>query len=399
MSNKKSVLLVVTGSISAFKALDLLSLLKKNNYSIDIVLTESASKFIPAMNFNSLNDTPIYNDMFDVNLENEIGHIELSRKNDCVLIFPATANFIAKIAHGIADDLASTVVLASNKKIFISPAMNVEMWHNELTQENIKTLENKGVEILYPDSGKMACNEIGEGKLTNEVKAFEALEEYLKAKKSLQGKKILITTGGTREKIDDVRYIGNFSSGKQGIAIARKLKEIGAIVTIIKANTNCHIPSNFNITNVETAEEMLEETLKEIEKNDYDAAFFTAAVADFKAKNKSPGKIKKENLSSLTIELEKNPDILLEVSKHKNRPKKLIGFAAESQDKENNIINNAYKKLESKNCDHIVLNDVSEGRVFEKDESEVILINKDRSQNTIKGTKRIIALKLIELLF
>ena len=386
--------LIVTGGIAAYKALQLLSLFKKNDISTDIILTKNAQEFIPKINFNSLNDSPIYNDLFDTEFEKKIGHIELSRKNDCLLVYPATANFIAKLAGGIADDLASTICLASDKKVFVAPSMNVRMWENPITQENIKKLQEKGVEIISPEIGKMACGEEGEGKLVDENKTFFTIKSFLENRKKLQGKKILITAGGTKEKIDTVRYIGNFSSGKQAIAIAKKCELYGADVTVIKAATNCHIPYNLKIIEALSADQMYDVVFKELQKEKYDIAFFVAAVADFKPQIIEEQKIKKEGLEELNIKLVKNKDILAEVGVSKYRPNILVGFAAETG---GNLIEKATLKLQRKNCDYIILNDVSSGKVFAEDNNKITMIDKENITE-FSGSKLEVAEELINII-
>ncbi len=391
---KKSLLLIVTGGIANYKSLEIISLCKNNNIDVDVVLTESAKKFITPLTFNSLNNVPIYDDLFDNKLEGKIDHIELSRKNDLVLIYPATASFIAKISGGIADDLATATIIACNKPIFLAAAMNVEMWHNKITQENIEKLEkNSNIEIIYPESGKMACAEEGEGRIKNEQEVFKQLKNFFLYKNKLQGKKVLITLGGTIEKIDEVRYISNFSSGKQGVAIARKLLEYGAKVTIIKANSNCRMPAKARVIEAFSTDKMHKEVFKEIENSKYDYGFFVAAVADFKVKNITKNKIKKtEEEDVINLSLVKNPDILQATSIHKNRPETLIGFSAETD----NHLKNSKQKLVKKKCDYIILNDVKGGKVFNSENNNIIIIDKSGKTSKIQGSKDKIALELIK---
>jgi phosphopantothenoylcysteine decarboxylase/phosphopantothenate--cysteine ligase len=386
-----SILLIITGSIAAKKSIELCHLLIKNKINIDIILTKSALKFVKKKDFQDLNIKNIYSDIFNKDLEKKFGHISLSRKNNLILVYPATANFIAKIAAGKADDLASaSIVAANNKRIFIAPAMNVNMWDNNITRENIIKLESNSYEILYPESGRLACGDIGFGRLINPSDCFSLITNYLKYHKLLHNYNILITAGGTREKIDPVRYIGNFSSGKQAIAIAKKFSEYGASVTVIKANTNCHIPANLNIIEAESALEIFNIVKQELTKKKYDIGIFAAAISDYIVENYSPQKIKKSDNIKLNINLKPNIDILKQVGNSSYRPKILIGFAAETE----NHQENAYKKLQEKNCNFIILNDVSDGKVFGMDDNKISLISRDENVE-ISGSKLEIADKII----
>ena len=375
----KNILLVVTGSVAAYKSLELLSLLNKSDYKVEILFTKSSLEFVTELSFVSLNARVIKDDLFDVKQEGEIGHINLTRKNDLVVIYPATANFIAKLAHGIADDLASTIILAANKKILVAPAMNVQMWHNKVTQDNISKLEMIKMDIIYPDKGKLACGEEGEGKVKSPQELFENIESYFSNKEKLLGKNILITAGGTIEKIDPVRFISNFSSGKQAIAIAKQLKLLGANITLIIANHSCHIPGNINVIKVMTAEQMYNAVIYEINKTPYDMAFLTAAVCDYRVDQVMNNKIKKSSNDTMSINLVKNPDILKSLCLHKNKPKIVVGFAAETE----NLIGNAKKKILEKKCDIIVANNVSHGKVFGEDNNDVTLIHKHTKQGSL----------------
>ncbi|MBL6621539.1 MAG: bifunctional phosphopantothenoylcysteine decarboxylase/phosphopantothenate--cysteine ligase CoaBC [Rickettsiales bacterium] len=389
-----SILLIITGSVAATKSIDLCKLLIKKQILVDIILTQSALKFVKKEGFRNLDIKNIYSDIFNKDLEKKFGHIALSRKNNLVIIYPATANFIAKIASGKANNLASASILAANKKIFIAPAMNSYMWDNELTKNNIKKLESLSYETIYPNKGILACGETGYGRLAEPEDVLQIILKNLTYQKSLKGKNILITAGGTIERIDPVRFISNFSSGKQAVAIAKKLSEYGANVTLIKANTNCHIPNNLHIIEGESANDMYDIINRELKNKNYDIAFCAAAISDYRVKEPQSEKIKKSDNDELIIKLIKNKDILKHIGFSKHRPNILVGFAAETTD----FIKNASKKLKEKNCDYIILNDVSNGKVFGKDNNSVTLIS-NNEQNNISGSKIEVADKIIKKIF
>lgn len=393
LMKKKKILLIVTGSIAAYKALELVSLLKKNNYSISVLITNSALEFVTPLSFSSLGVTIIKNDLFDIEQEARMGHIQLSRENDIIIIYPATANFIAQISSGKADSLASAIILASNKKIFIAPAMNVEMWHNKITQKNISKLEDNNIDIIYPSKGKLACGEEGKGKVRSPEEVMEIIQNNFSYHKKLHGKNILITAGGTIEKIDPVRFISNFSSGKQGVAIARKCKEYGAIVTLIIGNTTCRIPNNLSqVIKIQSAKEMEIAVLTEIKKTTYDYLFMVAAICDYSPKQVIENKIKKDAKEDLNLTLVKNSDITKLVCDHKSRPQIVISFAAETE----NVISNAEKKLKSKTSDYIVANNVKNTEVFNSDHNDITLIGKQGAIGEYSGSKEDIATFLIK---
>ncbi len=367
LKNKK-ILLIISGGISAYKALDLIRLLKKNDVTIKTILTKGGKEFITPLSIASLTGNKVYENIFDSNNEAEIDHISLSRWADIILVLPITANFMTRLSLGKADDLATTAILASNKDIILVPAMNVRMWLHRATQNNFKTLVGYGYKFIGPETGEMACGEYGEGKMSSPRQIFTYLKNYFNRKDILKKKKIsaLITTGSTREYIDPVRYISNKSSGKQGYEIAKSLFRRGFDTTLISGPTDLSIDENINIIKVETAEEMFKATQKKLP---VDIAIFSAAVADFKIINKNHDKIKKQE--NLTINLEKNIDILNYVSNHNSmRPNLVIGFAAETE----NIDKNAISKLINKNCDWIIANDVSKKNVgFNSDYNEVTI--------------------------
>ena len=388
--NNKKVLLIICGGIAAYKSLELIRILRKNNNKIKTVLTKSGKEFVTPLSITSLSNEKVYTDIFDYKNESEIDHISLSRWADVILIAPATANTISKISNGLADDLASTLVLASNKKIFIAPAMNVRMWEHKTNKENIKRLNEFGYRFIGPEIGDMACGEYGEGKMSEPEKIFDSLDKYFKNIGDNKRRKVLVTAGPTRENIDPVRFISNYSSGKQGYEIARAFSENGFETTLITGPTNLKIPENVRCIEVISGDQMLNETIKNLP---VDIAVFTAAVSDFKIKSYSDNKIKKTE--NLELSLEKNIDILSYVSKHNSlRPKIVIGFSAETNDLEINSL----KKLNSKNCDWIVANDVSKKDIgFNADNNEVSIFYKNKSSEKIsKMNKSLIANELVK---
>lgn len=388
--NNKKVLLIICGGIAAYKSLELIRILRKNNNKIKTVLTKSGKEFVTPLSITSLSNEKVYTDIFDYKNESEIDHISLSRWADVILIAPATANTISKISNGLADDLASTLVLASNKKIFIAPAMNVRMWEHKTNKENIKRLNEFGYRFIGPEIGDMACGEYGEGKMSEPEKIFDSLDKYFKNIEDNKRKKVLVTAGPTRENIDPVRFISNYSSGKQGYEIARAFSENGFETTLITGPTNLKIPENVRSIEVISGDQMLNETIKNLP---VDIAVFTAAVSDFKIKSYTDNKIKKTE--NLELSLEKNIDILSYVSKHNSlRPKIVIGFSAETNDLEINSL----KKLNSKNCDWIVANDVSKKDIgFNADDNEVSIFYKNKSSEKIsKTSKSLIANELVK---
>ena len=365
----KKVLLIICGGIAAYKSLELIRLLKKNGANIKTILTKSGSEFVTPLSITSLSQSKVYQDLFSLEDEAEMDHISLSRWSDLILIAPATANTISKLANGISDDLASTVALASNKKIFIAPAMNVRMWEHKSTKDNIKKLKSYNYELIGPEIGDMACGEYGEGKMSEPTSILKELNNYFGTLNSNCKYKAIVTAGPTHEYIDPVRYITNKSSGKQGYEIAKSLSNKGFETTLISGPTNLEADDNVNLIKVETAEEMFKATQNSLPA---DVAIFSAAVGDYKVKDIQKVKIKKQD--NLNLKLEKNMDILNYVSNHNSlRPKLVIGFAAETNDLENYSI----KKLNDKNCDWIVANDVSNKKIgFNSDFNEVSIFFK-----------------------
>ena len=369
--SQKKILLIICGGISAYKSLELIRLLKKQDAEVKTILTKSAKEFVTPLSVASLSQGKVYDDLFNAENEAEMDHISLSRWADVILVVPATANTISKLSAGSSDDLASTVILASDKDIFLTPAMNVRMWEHPSTKQNLNKLKSYGYKIIGPEIGDMACGEFGEGKMTEPKDIFQTIATYFGELNKNQKLKALVTAGPTNEYIDPVRFITNKSSGKQGYALAKSLAKRGFQTTLISGPTNLQIDSNINLIKVETADEMFKATQENLPA---DVAIFSAAVADFKVKERKNEKMKKQEY--LNLELEKNIDILNYVSKHNSlRPKLVIGFAAET----NNIQENAQKKLIEKNCDWIIANDVSNNSIgFDSDFNEVSIFYKDK---------------------
>ena len=375
--NNKKILLIICGGIAAYKSLEIIRLLKKSNVIIKTILTKSGAEFVTPLSIASLSQSKVYQDLFNIENESKMDHISLSRWADLILVAPATANTISKLANGNSDDLASTVALASNKKIFIAPAMNVRMWEHESTKQNITKLKSYNYKLIGPEIGDMACGEYGEGKMSEPLKIVDEIENYFKSLKKNNKLKAIVTAGPTNEYIDPIRFITNKSSGKQGYEIAKSLSKKGFDTTLISGPTNLKINDDINLIKIETAEEMFQSTLNSLPA---DVAIFAAAVGDYKVKNSSKEKIKKKN--NLNLELEKNVDILNYISNHNSlRPKLVIGFAAETNDLEKY----ANKKLNEKNCDWIIANDVSNKKIgFDSDFNEVSIFYKNKNFEKIK---------------
>ena len=377
----KKILYIICGGISAYKSLETIRLFKKNGAEIKTILTNSAKEFITPLSVASLSQGKVYSDLFSVENETEMDHIALSRWADVILIAPATANTISKLAQGTTDDLASTVILASNKEIYLAPAMNVRMWEHQSTKQNLKKLINYGYKLIGPEIGEMACGEYGEGKMSEPDKISNEINNYFLNLKKNKKLKALVTAGPTNEYIDPVRFITNKSSGKQGYEIAKSLSKKGFDTTLILGPTNLKIDSDVKLIEVETADEMLLETQKNLPAN---VAVLSAAVADFKINKKYKYKIKKQD--SLNLNLEKNVDILSYVSNHNSmRPELVVGFAAET----NNVENNAKTKLNNKNCDWIIANDVSNKKIgFNSDFNEVTIHYSDKNKEKLAYKKK-----------
>ena len=377
----KKILIIICGGIAAYKCLELIRSLKKEGCYIKTILTKSAEKFVTPLSVASLSQEKVYTELFDHNNESEMDHISLSRWADLILVAPATANTMSKISRGVADDLASTVLLASNKKIFISPAMNVRMWEHPSNKENVKILEGYGYKFIGPNIGEMACGEYGEGKMSEPSELLKNIKMYFQNINNNKNLKALVTAGPTQEYIDPVRYISNRSSGKQGYEIAKSLNENGFDTTLISGPTQLPHPTNVKTIQVNSAREMYDLTMKSLP---VDVAVFSAAVSDYKVKETNNQKIKKKDF--INLQLEKNIDILEHVSKHNSlRPRIVIGFAAET----NEINENAKEKLSHKNCDWIVANDVSRDDIgFETDMNEVSIFYKNNKVEKLSKTTK-----------
>jgi phosphopantothenoylcysteine decarboxylase/phosphopantothenate--cysteine ligase len=376
------ILLIVSGGIAAIKSYDLVRELMKNNCDVTVILTHAAQKFVTITAMSSLTKNTVYTDLFDIELEKNIGHIALSRNVDKVLIAPATADFIAKIANGLCDDLATTTCAACDKPIFIAPSMNEKMWDNPANKRNLKFLsDNENITIIPPEYGLMACGETGIGRMA-EIPVL--IHSLMDTKQTLLEKNILITAGATVEQIDPVRFISNFSSGKQGFALASEAVKMGAKVTLIAGNTNLTVPQGVTFIKVNTASEMLQRCLDCVDVCDIDIGIFTAAVCDWKPKY-SVHKIKKSvSQTKMILEFTKNPDILKTIGHHKKRPKYLIGFAAETE----NLLENAQKKLTEKNCDVIYANQTdNQTNIFGSDMNHVTEIKHDTVETLERCSK------------
>jgi phosphopantothenoylcysteine decarboxylase/phosphopantothenate--cysteine ligase len=391
LQNKK-ILLVVGGGISAYKALDLIRLLVKNNAEVKTILTKSGKEFVTPLSITSLSNNKVFEDIFDVNNEKEIDHISLSRWADIILVLPTTANMMTKLSAGKAEDLATTVILASNKDVILVPAMNVRMWLHKATQNNLINLLDYGYKFIGPVNGEMACGEYGEGKMSSPRQIFSNLKEYFENKDLVKEKQIsaLVTTGPTREYIDPVRYISNESSGKQGYEIALALSRLGVKTTLVAGPTSLNYSKDIKVKRINSGEEMMSAVQKLLP---VDIAICAAAVSDFKPKNKSKQKIKKDQKDFKSLCLEKNKDILEYLGKNnKLRPTLLVGFSAETE----KLIENSIKKLNSKYCDIIIANDVSEKETgFNVDYNKVSIIEKNgKIENLTKNKKSYIASRI-----
>ena len=364
----KNILVGVTGGIAAYKVVEVVSRLKKLGAEVRVVMTRAAAEFVAPRTFQEITKNPVSVEMFAGAINFHVEHIALANFADVVLIAPATANFLAKAAHGIADDLLTTTILATPAPLLVAPSMNTKMLEHPATQKNIEILKSRGVKIIDSEIGLLACGTSGKGRLAEPENICEEIIKFF-APKILKGKKILVTAGGTIEPIDPVRFICNRSSGKMGFEIAKAAKNHGAEVILIAGNTTVDAPANLKFIKVETAEQMREEVIEEFDS--VDAVIMSAAVSDYRVKNIAPQKIKKDN-DTLTLELVKNPDILKELGRRKKN-QLLVGFAAETQ----NVIDYAKNKIVEKNLDFIVANDVSkEGAGFAVDTNIISIINR-----------------------
>lgn len=386
MPNK--LLLIVSGSIAAYKTPDLIRRLREHEVEVTCVLTSGGAQFVTPLALASVSGNPVYSELFSLKDETEMGHIRLSRENDLVAVVPASADIMARMVAGRADDLAATVLLATDKPVIIAPAMNVQMWHHPATQRNVEQLRSDGIEVIEPAEGELACGEIGRGRLEDLDVIANKILARLKGDLPLKGRSAIVTSGPTYEPLDPVRFIGNRSSGKQGHAIAAALAAAGADVTLVAGPVALADPKGVNVVHVETAQQMLAASEKALPA---DIAICAAAVADWKAKNVATHKLKKRaNASPPSFELEANPDILRMLSTNKKRPALVVGFAAETE----SLVNNATAKRKSKGCDWIVANDVAGGKVFEQESTSATLITEQGLTHWEDISKQELASKL-----
>jgi phosphopantothenoylcysteine decarboxylase/phosphopantothenate--cysteine ligase len=386
----KRILLIIGGGIAAYKALELIRDFRKRGASVRAILTKAGAEFVTPLSVASLTGDRCYTELFSLIDEAEMGHIELSRDADLLVVAPATADLLAKMAHGLANDLASTALLATDKRVLVAPAMNVRMWTHAATQRNISSLKNDGIAFVGPDEGEMACGEFGPGRMAEPMAIADAAARMLGAEGPLSGRRILVTSGPTHEPIDPVRYIANRSSGKQGHAIAAAAARLGAEVTLISGPVSIPNPPGVKTIRVETARDMMQAVQNALPA---DCAIFCAAVADWRVANEGGQKFKKEAGGLPPLSLTENPDILATLSHMSdNRPELVIGFAAETE----KVIAHAQAKLARKGCDWIVANDVShEGGVMGGDMNTVHLVTKAGVEDWPKMGKDAVAEKLV----
>jgi phosphopantothenoylcysteine decarboxylase/phosphopantothenate--cysteine ligase len=386
----KQILLVISGGIAAYKSLELIRLIRKAGGAVRCILTKGGEQFVTPLSVAALSEAEVYTDLWSLKDETEMGHIRLSREADLIVIAPASANLIAKIAGGFADDLATTMLLASDKPALFAPAMNHMMWSNAATKENVEKIIERGYKMIAPTEGDMACGEFGIGRLAEPADILDAIETQFK-KKALSGFKALVTSGPTHEPLDPVRFLGNRSSGKQGHAIARALQAQGAEVTLISGPTSLPAPSGMKIIHIETAGQMIAAAEAALPA---DIAICAAAVADWKPAKATDQKMKKRDGGSTpSIQLIENPDILKTLANHKTRPKLVVGFAAETS----NTLASAKEKLLRKGCDWIVANEVgtTQNPAFGADENRVILVTRTSHEEWEQMSKQLIADRLV----
>ncbi|MBY6091647.1 bifunctional phosphopantothenoylcysteine decarboxylase/phosphopantothenate--cysteine ligase CoaBC [Maritimibacter alkaliphilus] len=389
MLTSKRILLVIAGGIAAYKSLDLIRRLRERGASVTPVLTRAAEEFVTPLSVSALAGAKVYRDLFDLTDEAEMGHIELSRSADLILVVPATADLMARMATGRADDLASTLLLATDTPVMVVPAMNVRMWTHPATQRNLATLKGDGIDIVGPVEGSMACGEFGPGRMSEVPEILATVEDFF-AEGPLKGRRILVTSGPTHEPIDPVRYIANRSSGAQGTAIAAALAALGAEVVFVTGPADVPPPSGVQVVKVQSAREMLEAVQAALP---VEAAVFAAAVADWRVASASGSKIKKQPGGALPVlEFAENPDILATVSQMgQGRPPLVVGFAAETDD----VVANATAKRARKGCDWIVANDVRpETGIMGGSENAVVLITDTGSEDWPRMTKEAVATRL-----
>jgi phosphopantothenoylcysteine decarboxylase/phosphopantothenate--cysteine ligase len=388
MLQNKRILLIISGGIAAYKCLELIRRLREQGAAVRCILTKSAMEFVTPLSVAALSGDKVYGDLFSLTDENEMGHIQLSRDADLLVVVPATANILARMAQGIADDLATTVLLATDKNVMAAPSMNVRMWEHAATVSNLELLRRRGIEILGPDSGDMACGEFGEGRMVEPADILAAIQAHFMDEGRLNGLRALVTSGPTHEPIDPVRYIANRSSGKQGHAIASALARLGAHTTLVTGPTREHDPTGVEVVHIETAREMLAACENALPA---DIAVCAAAVSDWRTAQEADQKIKKDGTAP-SLSLTENPDILRTLSQPGNdRPRLVVGFAAETGD----VIEKATPKRTNKGCDWIVANDVSPGTgTFGGNDNQVHLITKSGSESWPEMSKQDVATTL-----
>lgn len=392
MLKGKTVLLGVTGSIAAYKIANLASMLKKLNCNVHVIMTKNASYFINPITFETLTENKCHLDTFDRNFKFDVEHISLAKQADLVIIAPASANIIGKMANGIADDMLTTTILACTCKKIISPAMNTNMFRNPIVRDNLEKLKEYGMEVISPVSGRLACGDVGEGKMVSEQVLLEHILKEIAYEKDMLGKKVLVTAGPTREKIDSVRYITNHSTGKMGYAIARHCMHRGAEVTLVTGKTSIEPPSFINVIKVDSAKEMFDAVIDNFAEQDI--IIKAAAVADYTPMEQREGKIKKAD-GDLSIQLKRTDDILKYLGEHKKEGQFLCGFSMESE----NLIKNSSKKLENKNADMIVANNLNvEGAGFATDTNVVTFITKEKVTELPIMTKEEVAKNIINFI-
>ena len=392
MLEERRILLIISGGIAAFKSLDLIRRLRERGAMVTPVMTKASAEFVTPLSVSAMAGEKVFQDLFDLTSEAEMGHIELSRSADLIVVAPASADLIAKMAGGHANDLASTLLLATDTPVLVAPAMNLRMWSHAATQRNITSLKDDCINFVGPNEGDMACGEFGLGRMAEPLEIVTAIEEYFIAMgpaNALAGRRVLVTSGPTHEPIDPVRYIANRSSGAQGSAIAKALMELGADVIFVTGPADVQPPIGVHLIEVETAIQMLEAVEKEMP---CDAAIFAAAVADWRVVDTPSSKIKKVNGQLPVLEFAENPDILARISNRtKTRPDLVVGFAAETED----VIENATKKRARKGCDWIVANDVSpETGIMGGSENAVTLITSQGAQGWDRMSKSAVARQL-----
>ena len=391
MLDGRRILLIIAGGIAAYKSLELIRRLRDRGAAVRCVMTEAAAQFVTPLSVASLSEDKVYGDLFSLTDESEMGHIRLSREADLVVVAPATANLLARMAAGMADDLAATTLLASDKPILVAPAMNALMWAHPATQANIATLAARGVRRVGPNAGDLACGEVGSGRMAEPMEILAAIEAYFSDDRRLAGRRALVTSGPTREAIDPVRYISNHSSGKQGHAIAAALAALGAETVLVSGPTQEPTPAGVRFVAIESAAEMLAATEANLP---VDVAVMAAAVSDWRIETVATQKLKKNGKGPPSLRLTENPDILATVARRGNdRPTLVIGFAAETE----NVVANATEKRRRKGCDWILANDVSLGTgTFGGDRNTIHLVDGETVEDWPVMTKQEVASRLAE---